>query len=206
MNAIELLLYIMTVIVMIASPGPVMILVASTGLSQGYGAAFRTILGTNIASLCLMALSIFMLKGLFAVNPLVFEGIRFFGCLYIGYLGIDIIKGFYQQRAGISDVVPSVTGGFKKGLLVGLSNPKDIIFFTAFFPQFIGVHTDLNVSLTILIITWIILDFVTLSLIYKLFTYLANSRIYPWVMMMCGVLFIGIALYGLMITVSGFYG
>ena len=50
-----------------------------------------------------------------------------------------------------------------KRLLVGISNPKDIIFFSAFFPQFVSISPHLDLSLTILTLTWIVLDFLTLG-------------------------------------------
>lgn len=90
-----------------------------------------------------------------------------------------------------------VDGGFKKGLMVGLSNPKDIIFFSSFFPQFIHVHDNINISLLILIVTWIILDFLTLSIVYHVFNQLSKSSIYHKILATCGVLLISIAIYGI---------
>lgn len=58
MNIAEYLLYCMTVIIMIATPGPVMMLVASAGLKGGYRKALQTIFGTNFASLILITVSI----------------------------------------------------------------------------------------------------------------------------------------------------
>ena len=51
MNVVEFILYCAAVIVMIATPGPVMLLVASAGLQGGYKKALLTIFGTNLASL-----------------------------------------------------------------------------------------------------------------------------------------------------------
>lgn len=204
MNFLELGLYITTVIIMIASPGPVMILVASTGLKESYKATFKTILGTNLASLVLITLSILVLKGIFSINEEIYLAIRVIGCLYIGYLGYEILKEHWGKHKETLQPLTATVGGFKKGLFIGLSNPKDIIFFTSFFPQFTNVHSDINVSLAILIITWIILDFSVLSIIYKVFNTLAKSRIYPIIMSLCGVLILLIALYGLTIAVGCF--
>ena len=68
MNWAEYFLYCFAVVVMIATPGPVMLLVASAGLKGGYRKALQTIFGTNLASLILIALSILILKGLLDVN------------------------------------------------------------------------------------------------------------------------------------------
>lgn len=197
MNFLELSLYIITVIVMIATPGPVMILVASTGLKHGYRAALKTILGTNIASLILIAFAILVLKGILSIHDHVFAVIKMLGSLYIAYLGYEILKEVFTHSDTESTTIKPVDGGFKKGLLVGISNPKDIIFFSSFFPQFITVHNDINISLSILVIAWIILDFLTLSIVYVAFNALSQKSIYHKILGTCGTLLIAIAAYGL---------
>lgn len=197
MHFLELILYATTVIVMIAIPGPVMLLVASAGLKGGYAAALRTIFGTNFASLILIALSVLILKGLLSIEPWVFFSIKIAGCAYIAYLGYEILRDLYRGQDETMQQLKPVDGGFKKGLMVGLSNPKDIIFFSSFFPQFIHVHDNINISLLILIVTWIILDFLTLSVVYHVFNQLSKSSIYHKILATCGVLLISIAIYGI---------
>lgn len=197
MHFLELILYATTVIVMIAIPGPVMLLVASAGLKGGYAAALRTIFGTNFASLILIALSVLILKGLLSIEPWVFLSIKIAGCAYIAYLGYEILRDLYRGQDETMQQLKPVDGGFKKGLMVGLSNPKDIIFFSSFFPQFIHVHDNINISLLILIVTWIILDFLTLSVVYHVFNQLSKSSIYHKILATCGVLLISIAIYGI---------
>lgn len=197
MHFLELILYAATVIVMIAIPGPVMLLVASAGLKGGYAAALRTIFGTNFASLILIALSVLILKGLLSIEPWVFLSIKIAGCAYIAYLGYEILRDLYRGQDETMQQLKPVDGGFKKGLMVGLSNPKDIIFFSSFFPQFIHVHDNINISLLILIVTWIILDFLTLSVVYHVFNQISKSSIYHKILASCGVLLISIAIYGI---------
>lgn len=197
MHFLELILYATTVIVMIAIPGPVMLLVASAGLKGGYAAALRTIFGTNFASLILIALSVLILKGLLSIEPWVFLSIKIAGCVYIAYLGYEILRDLYRGQDETTQQLKPVDGGFKKGLMVGLSNPKDIIFFSSFFPQFIHVHDNINISLLILIVTWIILDFLTLSVVYHVFNQISKSSIYHKILATCGVLLISIAIYGI---------
>lgn len=188
---------------MIATPGPVMILVASAGLKGGYRKALQTIIGTNLASLVLITASILILKGMFSVNEILFLIIKILGCFYIAYLGYDILKDVSSQKNDQAETVLSpVDGGVVKGFLVGISNPKDIIFFSSFFPQFIGIHANINISLAILVIAWIILDFLTLSLVYLSFNKLAKSKLYAKVLGLCGVILIVIAVYGLYVSLK----
>ncbi|QIC61904.1 LysE family translocator [Acinetobacter schindleri] len=198
MNITEYLLYCLAVVIMIATPGPVMLLVASAGLKGGYKHALQTIFGTNFASLVLIGLSILSLKGLLVINENWLNGIKLLGCLYIAWLGIQIFRevGQGQGSTGPQSLQP-VQGGFRTGFLVGISNPKDIIFFAAFFPQFIGISPNLDLSLVILTISWIILDFLTLSLVYLGFQRLSRSQLYPHLLGLCGLILLMVALYGI---------
>lgn len=206
MNYLEFYLYVISVIVMIATPGPVMILVASAGLKGGYRKSLQTIVGTNLASLVLIAASILILKGMLSVNETLFVLIKVLGCLYIGYLGFQILKeALFEKDQPLTTVLSPIDGGLVKGFLVGISNPKDIIFFSSFFPQFIGIHSDINISLFILVIAWIILDFLTLSVVYLSFNKLSKSRIYPKILALCGVILVFIAVYGLYISLQNLF-
>lgn len=204
MNYFEFYLYVVSVVIMIATPGPVMILVASAGLKGGYRKAFATILGTNLASLILIALSILILKGMLSVNESLFLMIKVLGCLYIGYLGFEILKEVCLSKAQSIQALKPMQGGLQKGFLVGISNPKDIIFFSSFFPQFIGIHPDMNTSLMILVVAWIILDFLTLSAVYLGFNQLAKSRHYSKILGLCGVILMVIASYGLYVSIRAY--
>jgi len=197
-NITEYLLYCLAVVIMIATPGPVMLLVASAGLKGGYKHALQTIFGTNFASLVLIGLSILSLKGLLVVNENWLNGIKLLGCLYIAWLGIQIFREVWQGQGstGPQNLQP-VQGGFRTGFLVGISNPKDIIFFAAFFPQFIGISPNLDLSLVILTISWIVLDFLTLSLVYLGFQRLSGSQLYPHLLGLCGLILLMVALYGI---------
>lgn len=202
MDGFALLTYIITVILMIAVPGPVMLLVASAGLKGGYSQALKTIFGTNTASLILIAASICILKGVFSLNTQVFIVFKMIGCLYIGYLGYQTLKD--ARALGDEEKIDTVSpqrGGFKKGFFVGISNPKDIIFFSAFFPQFVNVTSNINSSLVVLTLVWIILDFLTLSIVYIGFNRLSKSRHYPKILYLCGLILMLIAIYGIAMSV-----
>lgn len=193
----------MTVIIMIATPGPVMMLVASAGLKGGYRKALQTIFGTNFASLILITVSILVLKGFLEISLGWFNAIKILGCLYIAYLGFQILKDVCFPKVDedeLSSQAKLLDGGFKQGFLVGISNPKDIIFFAAFFPQFVHITPYLDMSLGILTLSWIVLDFATLSLVYLAFNRLSKSKIYSKLLGACGAILILVAVYGLYAT------
>lgn len=201
MNIAEYLLYCIAVMIMIATPGPVMLLVASAGLKGGYRKALQTIFGTNFASLILITVSILVLKGFLEISEQWLNSIKILGCIYIGYLGFQILREISLSEGEESPPqLKSLEGGFKQGVWVGISNPKDILFFAAFFPQFVQITPDLDISLGILILTWVILDFATLSLVYLSFNRLSQSKIYTQLLGVCGAMLILIAGYGLYST------
>nr|WP_218953950.1 MULTISPECIES: LysE family translocator [unclassified Acinetobacter] len=185
---------------MIATPGPVMLLVASAGLQGGYKKAFQTIVGTNFASLILIVLSVCILKGILNVNAHWLDGIKILGCIYIAYIGFDILKEVMTQPTEQSLQLKAAQGGFKQGLIVGISNPKDIIFFASFFPQFVGITPHLDLSLIVLALSWIVLDFATLSLVYLSFHRLSKSRWYKKLLALCGLILVVVAIYGIYST------
>lgn len=198
MNFSEYLLYCVAVVVMIATPGPVMLLVATAGLKGGYKRALQTIFGTNLASLVLILLSVCILKGVLNINEQWLNGIKILGCVYIAYIGFDILKEVFGRSTTENNLkLTAATGGFKTGFFVGISNPKDIIFFAAFFPQFTGITTDLNISLLLLTISWIVLDFATLSLVYLGFQRLSQSTWYAKILALCGFILLLVAVYGI---------
>lgn len=198
----QYLLYCLAVVVLIATPGPVMLLVASAGLSGGYRKALATIFGTNLASLILIVVSVLVLKGILNIDPIWFNWVKILGCLYIAYLGIAILReasqGAQDPTSTTSSTQNVLGGGFKQGFWVAISNPKDIVFFASFFPQFITVLGGMNQSLSLLTLTWIVLDFATLSLVYLGFNRLSGSRFYAKTLAACGAILVLVALYGIL--------
>lgn len=197
MNSLQLLLYISSVILMIMIPGPVLLLVVGTGLQAGYKKAFQTIVGTNAASLVLILVSALILKGFISLHSSVLDLLKCLGSLYILYLGGQLIWDSRQTHQAEFHALSSRLGGMSKGFLVGISNPKDILFFSAFFPQFIQVLPHVNQSLILLTLIWILLDFATLSLAYLLFKRVILSFAYQRILLICGILLSIIAVYGM---------
>lgn len=86
---------------------------------------------------------------------------------------------------------------FTQGLLLSLSNPKDILFFVAFFPQFMGVADSLTLSVSILSVLWIIFDFSLLLGIVCLFQRANLGRFQAYIAKTADFLLIIIGLCGI---------
>ena len=154
-----LLLYALSVFLLIATPGPVMALVVDARLRGGPRQALLTALGSNGASLVLMAVAALVLGASLSLDPRLLEWISLGGGLFIGYLGLaGLRRGFSGQGQQSRS-----THGWGRGFLVGIANPKDIVFFIAFFPQFIPITSSFTRSVTWLGLTWLVIDLAILG-------------------------------------------
>ncbi|MBK0091040.1 MULTISPECIES: LysE family translocator [Erwiniaceae] len=159
MNLSLLLAYMLAILLLLMTPGPVVALVTGTAARHGYRRAFATVVGTNAASLVLIALAALMLTGLVSINPRSLQVAGLLGSLFMGVIA------WQGLRAATSAIAhrPAAQGGLLKGFVVGISNPKDILFFAALFPQFIAITPYLSSSLITLALVWMAFDFAVLA-------------------------------------------
>jgi homoserine/homoserine lactone efflux protein len=126
--------FVLITMVLILTPGPIVTLVIATGATQGVRAALTTVAGTTLGNAVLLATIAFGLNWVLKNAAVLFEVLRWGGAAYLVWLGIQA-----WRHAGTNSK-PSPPGSrihFSRGVLVALSNPKTIAFFTAFLPQFI---------------------------------------------------------------------
>lgn len=171
-------LYITSVVSLLVTPGPVTLLVIRAGLAGGMRHAFQTICGTNAASLILIFVSALLIKGLLVIDERVFSIVRMLGCLYIVWLAISMVREAWDTPTASGEQSATqapARAGFLRGFTLAISNPKDIIFFASFLPQFIGVLPTADQSIGLLTILWIALDFTTLGLL----TFLVRRVVSP---------------------------
>jgi threonine/homoserine/homoserine lactone efflux protein len=167
MNYTMLSLYLLTAFALIATPGPVIALVINTSSIAGSRRAFTTALGSNGASLILIALGTLVLVGFISIGKTALSLLSLAGCVFILYVST---RGVRAALAGEVGPQPAAArsrkppqSGFLTGLFVGLSNPSDILFFVSFFPQFIRITESFGTSLTVLSTCYVILDVTILA-------------------------------------------
>ncbi len=137
----DYLLYVTLAITVTAIPGPAVVLTIINSLRDGYKAAIANIFGNFIAMLILSTLSAVGLGTIILASSGLFAAIKFFGCVYLVYLGLKVWRTSHSQENQSHEVQHNnkreFVAMFKEGFAVGISNPKAIAFFTALFPQFI---------------------------------------------------------------------
>ncbi len=140
--------------VLVVTPGPIVTLVISTGASQGVRAALVTVAGTTLGNALLISAIALGLTWVLANAAMLFELLRWVGAAYLIWLGIQA----WRNAGAIGGLTPPRGGvHFRRGILVALSNPKTIAFFTAFLPQFIDPGLPAGRQLAIMCVVSVLL-------------------------------------------------
>lgn len=126
-------------VVLVAIPGPTVTLVVSYGLSEGRRAAWATVAGVALGDLVAMTLSLAGLGTVLAASAALFTALKWAGAAYLIYLGVCL----WRSEPSALDAMPAparVSGRrmFGHAFVVTALNPKSIVFFIAFLPQFIS--------------------------------------------------------------------
>lgn len=191
-----LVAYFLAILLFLGTPGPVTVLVVSASVKSGFKAGLATVAGTNIASLVLIAISFIILQGVFSVSETAMLWLSFLGAFYLIYFSITIIKDKIDIQQTVQESSSLVTKNhFKDGFLIGISNPKDIIFFIAFFPLFLEVSSDIYSSMLILTLVWILLDYSLLSIYCFIFSKVSSNRVANIIGRVSGTILLLIGIY-----------
>lgn len=160
--------FIGVVALLIAFPGPSAILCLSHGVKFGRKRAVATILGGAFASLSLMLLSAIGLGAILAASETAFLVVKVLGAGYLIYLGVcaffDKSSPVQNSETITADSAPNPSESrwlllFKQGFTMGISNPKDLLFFAALFPSFIDLAQSQVMQFSILATSWLFIDF-----------------------------------------------
>ncbi len=144
--------------VLVVVPGPIVTLVIATGATQGVRAALTTVLGTTTGNALLLAAIAVGLDWVVSHAGFVFEALRWTGAVYLVWLGVQA-----WRRAGRASDAPEDGGRrkFLRGVIVALSNPKTIVFFTAFLPQFVDPKLPAGPQLAAMCVASVLMAAVT---------------------------------------------
>ncbi|MEM9710001.1 MAG: LysE family translocator [Pseudomonadota bacterium] len=155
-------------------PGPTVLLVLAYALGEGRRVAVPTALGVATGDLLAMTLSVLGLGALVLASATLFTALKWIGALYLIWLGIGMIRGAGNQKITLDGAPRGLTRGraFSDAATVTALNPKGIVFFIAFVPQFIDPARPFGPQAAILITT-----FVALAAVNALAYALAAARL-----------------------------
>ena len=120
-------------------PGPIVTLLIANGLRHGTRAALTNILGVQAGLVIVIGVLAVGLTSLMATMGYWFDWVRFAGAAYLVWLGIKLIRSPVEGVKTDAPPPPPRGGFFLQGFLVALSNPKLLVFFGAFIPQFMDM-------------------------------------------------------------------
>jgi homoserine/homoserine lactone efflux protein len=170
-----LILFLVTTLVVVLSPGPAAIAVTAESASNGFKSSFLVRVGIALANVMFFVLSATGLAALLIASHTLFSIIKWLGVVYLLYLGLSAI---YSQAGPLSIKPLNSKKGrgykvFLKGFILELSNPKALLYFSALLPQFIDISIPILPQLALLCLITLILDLVC----YSLYGYLGFKSI-----------------------------
>jgi len=172
------LIYLVAAIGLSLTPGPNGLLSLTHGVQHGFRKTIATVIGGGLGFLVLIAASLAGLGALLAASEKAFTIAKWIGAAYLVYLGIRLWRAPPMLvRAGDGGGVSTESSWalFREGFLVATSNPKALIFFAAFLPQFMVPGVGFLTHLAIFGGT-----FVVVEIAYELMLAFAAQKIAPW--------------------------
>ena len=154
-------LFLQIILFLFITPGTPRIVIISLSISFGVRNCVWVALGDVTANILQASLIIFLLHSFFIDNPNLLNFIKWIGVAYLFYLATDVYFSKVKNLKNVNSE-KSRLSLFKDGFLVAGTSPKAWAFFPLIFPQFINFETNYVVQFLILIITYVVLDFLSL--------------------------------------------
>lgn len=150
----HLLAFVAASLLLVVIPGPSLLFTIGRALSAGRRAALLTVVGNATGLAAQVTLVALGLGALVSASATVFTVVKFVGAAYLLYLGVEAIR---TRRDGLVDgLVPhtsiSTLTAVRTGFVVGVTNPKTIVFLAALLPQFLDRSAAAPQSLQMLLL------------------------------------------------------
>jgi threonine/homoserine/homoserine lactone efflux protein len=116
------------------TPGPNVLFIVSQSVRSGFGKASWSVLGMAASPLLYLAVAVAGLSLLLESWPSLFLFLRLGGAAYLSYLGIRMLRSAFESNTKAMPVIDDAP--FLKGFATSFGNPKTLLYFSAFLPQF----------------------------------------------------------------------
>jgi homoserine/homoserine lactone efflux protein len=156
------LAFVVATTIMIALPGPSVLLTVSHSISFGWQRAIATVAGATMGISVQLIVAAVGLTSLLNVVAEAFTWLRWGGAAYLVYLGIKQWRSASESLEFDTSSV-SKTNLFVQGLVTTIPNPKSLIFIAAFLPQFIDASRPLGLQFTFIVPTFLVITFTVTS-------------------------------------------
>jgi homoserine/homoserine lactone efflux protein len=155
------LIYFAAVLGLTLTPGPNGLLALTHGAIYGTRKTIATIFGGSVGFATVIGLSMFGIGALLAASSQALIVLKFLGGAYLVWLGIQVWRSPSLGEAS-PKVLERVSSAslFRHGALAALTNPKGILFFVAFLPQFIDPAISLLTQFVVMAATFVVIEFI----------------------------------------------
>ncbi|HRP78238.1 MAG TPA: LysE family translocator [Aquamicrobium sp.] len=143
--------------VVVAIPGPTVLLVISYALGHGRRPALALVAGVALGDFTAMTASILGVGALLAASATLFTALKWIGAAYLVYLGIRLWRAPIARQAEADVPVVAPRRIFLHAYAVTALNPKSIVFFVAFLPQFLDLAGNVVLQLAVFEATFLVL-------------------------------------------------
>ena len=157
-------LYLQLLLFMFITPGTPRIVIVAHTMNYGIKNSVWTALGDISANFVQMVLIVFVIGSLLEDNPEIFVYFKWAGILYVLYLAYETFTAKIKTIRSVGKVSKSIFSFYRDGFLVAGLSPKALVFFGTIFIQFINFETNVLFQFSILAITYVLLDFLTLMI------------------------------------------
>lgn len=133
----NLALFCLTAVGLALMPGPNVVFLITASLTRGPRAAWRSALGVETATLLFAIATAAGLGAIIATSAVLFQLLKWAGVAYLLWLGIQSLRQHSESNSRNAAEPESWQRSFSRGFLLGVANPKVILFFLALLPQFV---------------------------------------------------------------------
>ena len=159
--------FLITAILIELTPGPNMGYLVIVALTQGKRAGFAAVAGVFLGLSIIGAAGAFGVAALIQASPLIYDGLRYAGILFLLYLAWDGWHGHSMKTDGAS----GMTAQFLRGLTSNILNPKAAVFYVAVLPEFVDASKPVLAQTIVLTSVYVLVA----TLIHGLIVALAAS-------------------------------
>ena len=160
----DFLIFLQIILFLFITPGAPRILIVSHTLNYNLKRSIWTAVGDISANIFQGLLVVFVIGTFLKDNPNILNILKWIGIIYIVYLAFDTYTSKIKSiKLGVNDQKSNFSF-YKDGFLVAALSPKAIIFFGTIFSSFIDFSANYYIHFLILMITYVILDFITLMI------------------------------------------
>ena len=160
----DYLIFLQIILFLFITPGLPRVVIVSHTLNYGLKKSVWTAVGDVSANIIQGILVVFLIGSFLSDNPQILYYLKWAGILYIVYLAYDTYTAKISSINSREQSTKSILSFYKDGFMVAGLSPKAIIFFGTIFSSFINFESNVFPQFIILMITYVVLDFLTLMI------------------------------------------